>query len=199
MSLVPNGLAAVVASVALAVCSFHASADTSDQVCKTPGPCRTKSIVREADSTKFLLFGSYVFEPSTNWIEHEIFEVSDGKFVRLEYWRADKSIACELSFFTFEGSAQPDLDNTWWIFVGKDVERGRATIVTEEKDKARARRVAIVKGANGETQQIELRQFSVTSRSWMYELTVVGVAPASTSINKNDPEMSACHVRPAAV
>jgi hypothetical protein len=67
-------IAAAVVSTVLpfSVSSFRANAAPSEEVCNTPGPCRTINIVREPGSTTFLLFGSFTFAPRPHWIKREI-------------------------------------------------------------------------------------------------------------------------------
>lgn len=191
-------LAAVATAVVFTVLSFRARADPSEEVCNTPGPCRTISIVREPGSTTFLLFGGVTFTPLPHWIKREIVEISDGNYVRFAYQRADGSTACELAFMTF-GSADPGLEGAWNMFVRRPVERGHAKIVVLEEGSAHVRRIAVLNYKNGETMQVDLRRIADAPKGPMYELSKVGVVPATTAITNSDPDVSACHVRRAPV
>jgi hypothetical protein len=142
-----------------------------------------------------VLHGSFAFEPLPHWIERHI--VEDGGYLRFVYDRPDESTACGLTFFYF-GGVEPGFDGTWDLFIGRAVERGDAKIITEARDDARPKRVAIVAYDKDETMQVELRTFENTDKGRIYELAVVGVAP-TTTISKTLPDMLACHVRPAAV
>jgi hypothetical protein len=176
------------------------SAESSDRVCTAPGPCRTISIRRDAGSPKFLLFDSFTFEPLAHWIEREINEGSEGRFLGFDYDRADQTAACELRVFHYKGPVEPGFDGNWGMFVGELVERGDATIIAVEDDKARLRRSAIVKYKSGRTMQVALRRFEQAANGLvMYELASVEVAALTTAISKSDPDILACHVRPAAI